>query len=336
MNASPDETDAANHAERSETGSNPAGPPILKHSRARDFAELSRRIAGRTTDLLAIAVLLAGGLMIGFHVTEWWNTEAAPIAAPVAPPLSPWDDPGGVRLDFAGADWSLQRRPVEGTEEAATSALVQLCGDVVETSRSGERLPPMDQAEQELLRRLAEWTPIAELESGRVYAVGGPLPWIVGTLQSGASGETAAGAADGGRVVCWGLALPQPDGRWMLYVLDRRGTAAGETGRWAENFPLPDGVRTSMTVSSAQGGSFVCLTGRQSVNAVMPEFDKTYAEAGWRTLRKWSGDGRTFSAAYESTVNGDRVVLDLTLTPAVRGGWTGAADCRIEAVVETE
>ncbi|REJ89744.1 MAG: hypothetical protein DWQ34_18540 [Planctomycetota bacterium] len=274
--------------------------------------------------------------MIGFHVTEWWNTEAAPIAAPVAPPLSPWDDPGGVRLDFAGADWSLQRRPVEGTEEAATSALVQLCGDVVETSRSGERLPPMDQAEQELLRRLAEWTPIAELESGRVYAVGGPLPWIVGTLQSGASGETAAGAADGGRVVCWGLALPQPDGRWMLYVLDRRGTAAGETERWAEDFPLPDGVRTSMTVSSKEGGALVCLSGGRAVSTAMREFERTLSAAGWRCVREWTGDGPTFSSSFESVDDDGRVLLDLTVTSDGWGGWNGVADFRTASVIERE
>ena len=301
-----------------------------------DFAELSRKIARRTTDLLAVAVLLAGGLTIGAQVMEWWNSDAAPIATSMTPPPSPWDDRGGARLEFAGADWSITRRPVEGAEVDATNALVNSCRRATADPSDVDRLPAIDESERDLLAHLGDWTPIEDTGGSRIYLIGGPLPWVVATRRDTDVSESASGAAVGERVICWGLALPQSDGRWMLYVVDRRGRNAADAGGSPRDFPLPAGVRKSMTVSSEQGGTFVCLRGEGLVAAVMPEFDKTYASAGWRTLRGWSGDGRTYAAAYESTLNGDRVVLDLTLTPAVREGWTGVADCRVESIVETE
>ena len=234
----------------------------------------SRRISSRTTDLLAIGILLVGGIAVGGSLMNWWRAEPPALVVPVAPP-APWDDRSGVELDFGGSDWLFRRETLMGGAEAAHGALLTSMRSVL-TSVPADSLPAEDDAELRLLEQLQHWEPHEVDGVARLYVIGGPLFWAVGTCDVGGA------APDGGvarRVVCWGLALPQADDSWTLYVMHRRVGDRSEPG--ADEFPLPDGAALSMRIASDTGGELTCFSGAGPIDDWITEFDAMLTAQGW-------------------------------------------------------
>ena len=91
---------------------------------ATGLGELARRCRRRTTDLLAIGLLLVVGLAVGRQLTAWWNE---PELESISDPLSvtgsgaAWTDPDAMQLGELGQ--TIYRRRVTGDRQAAWSAL---------------------------------------------------------------------------------------------------------------------------------------------------------------------------------------------------------------------
>jgi hypothetical protein len=230
------------------------GHPRSTTRRPRDFGELARRMSSRTTDLLAIGILLVGGLAVGGSLMTWWQSEPPAPVVPVAP-TAPWDDPTGVDLEFGEGDWSVRRETLTGSAESAREALLERMRSAVGSS-SAISLPAPNDAEIRLLEQLDQWSPQEAGASGRVYVIGGPLFWVVGTSEHR---DAAGDAMLGRRVVCWGLLLPQANESWTLYVLERR--RRDQSSFDLAEFRLPDGARRSMRIASDNGGELTCFSG---------------------------------------------------------------------------
>jgi hypothetical protein len=287
----------------------------------RDFGELGRRISSRTTDLLAIGILLTGGIAVGGSLMNWWRAEPPAPVIPVAPP-APWDDPSGVELDFGEGDWSIRREPLAGTVDAAHDALVERVRSVA-ASASGQTLPAADDAELKLIEQLQHWSPHEVHEAARVYAIGGPLFWVVGTCDvDGGGGD--AGVAE--RVVCWGLALPQANDSWTLYVMNRRVPDHTDSG--SAEITLPDGAARSMRIASDGGGELTCFSGDGPVDHWIAEFDATMSDQGWTREDRWRRSDHFAAAAYR---RGNEVAAEfaaITLLQDEDGVWRGVIDLR--------
>src|SRR5262245_20311681 len=89
----------------------PGAPP--------DLRAVSRKIARRTTDLIAVGVVLIGGLSIGRQVVEWWRDEPAQgAAAPQASGIDPTGD-GPLRLEFGDYPLAMERQTIVGDQDSA-------------------------------------------------------------------------------------------------------------------------------------------------------------------------------------------------------------------------
>lgn len=315
-----------------------ANPETIRPQRGatRDFGDLARRISTWTTNLLAIGVLAIAALAMAGRITEWWRAEPPTAAAP--PPdlaYSPWDAAGGMVLEFGDQPWSIDRWTRTGSIADAAGALLEQCRDLLNEPLDSEHLPAADSSERDLIRRLKNIAPMEEVPNRwRLYVIGGPLPWIVGTTAA-AKPDSGGSQADretddagpASRLLCWGLALPQPDQTWTLYVIDRR--PADRRGASLPDVPLPPGARRSLRVSSAEGGMLTTFSGNGPATQWMVELDEALAAGGWQRQGNWSGGGPSHAASYQRNDDSGLMRQEITLTQGPDGRWLGVAEAHL-------
>ncbi len=318
--------------------------PVPEARRISDFGDLARRISTWTTNLLAIGILAVGALAMAGRITEWWRSDPAGQAVPsLNLPPAPWDDPTGIVLEFGDQPWSIRRQSLAGTVDDASHALLEQCRGILLDAPSTKSLPAADASEQALLERLRDAGPVEEVPNcWRLYVIGGPLPWIVGTTTAPDAGNSATerdiaphDAGANARLLCWGLALPQPEQGWTLYVFDRRPSDA-RSGDLPE-VPLPSNARRSLRVGGSGGSALTTFSGSGPATRWMVEFDDALTTGGWRRLGDWSRGGTSHAAAFLREGNSDSVRLDITLTQGPDGRWLGVAEThRLPAGPTTE
>src|SRR5215208_6329247 len=123
--------DSASTLARSVSEGNPesnATHPRLRHGLVSGFGDLACRITAWTTNLLATAIVLAGGLAMGWQVLAWWHERTQPNAAgampaeaalpPIAEGREFWTRGGPLRIEI-----------VSGNREAAMKAMSAYCRD---------------------------------------------------------------------------------------------------------------------------------------------------------------------------------------------------------------
>jgi hypothetical protein len=318
--------------------------PVPDSRRIRDFRDLARRISTWTTNLLAIGILAVAALAMAGRLTEWWRTDpTAPAVVAPGLPSAPWDDPAGIVLEFGDQPWSIRRQTLTGSVDDASYALLEECRNILHDAPSADSLPAADASEQSLLARLRDAAPVEEVPNRwRLYVIGGPLPWIVGTTTvahatNGAEQASVAphDAGPAGRLLCWGLALPQPEQGWTLYVFDRRPSDS-QRGDLPE-VPLPSNARRSLRIGGSGGSALTTFSGTGPATQWMVEFDDSLTSDGWRRLGDWNRGGTSHAAAYLREDNSDSVRLDITLTQGPDGRWLGVAEThRLAAGPTTE
>lgn len=328
-------------------GANPGGTTTRRPSAPlpRDFVDLARRISSRTTDLLAVAIVLVVTLSVAWRVTDWWRDDAAASTLPARNVTTgPWDAPGGADLEFIGQPWTLHREVVGGDRDSAARAVRDACRAILSASSHSGAALDLDETERTLLERLAVFATVEQDGPSSLYEVGGTLPWFIGTRDAEGDSVTPAPASDGHgptaaaprrRVICWGLALPQGGDRWTIYVIDRHPSAGGPAAPGPE-LTLPQGLRAIVTMRDKTGGMFRVLSGRGSPDRWREEFDHTFARNGWRPLRHWNGTGATQSAAWSAPAGSTPRTADVALQRDGDGAWTAVISVAPDATTITE
>ena len=160
------------------------------------FADVARRTTSRTSDLIAIAIVVVASLTLGRQVLRWWQAEApSPDAAAEAGPAPAYEIGNApLLLEFGDIPLAMTRQAIRGDEETAVDALVARCWEEAQrvgTARLPEeesrlkaelqRLPDHepDQAEKRLLDRIAGLEPVIE-EPGvcRLYVIDERFPMV--------------------------------------------------------------------------------------------------------------------------------------------------------------
>ncbi|MGQ0633847.1 MAG: hypothetical protein ACT4QC_04495 [Planctomycetaceae bacterium] len=291
-------------------------PPVaVTPDRARPapdgLAAVSRRIAGRTTDLIAIGVVLIGGLTIGRQVIEWWRDEPAQATA-AAPQATGaiWGEGSPLRLDFGNYPLALSRQPYIGDQLAAERALNDSCRRLVETANQPPAAP-IEKAEAQLLARTEALEPVAGTDgSWAVYQINEPFGVAVG-IRSYAAEKT--GGEPVRRLVCLGMALPAAENRWTFYHFIASVAAAGAGGRLPE-IALPTGAHRSLAMRDAQGGGLVGFSGTGDPEEWCRFFSGDLRSHGWRTVDGWRAGAGAWSARFEpdGEFTGDEVSVQFS------------------------
>jgi hypothetical protein len=261
------------------------------------FADVARRITSRTTDLIAIAIVVVASLTFGRQVLQWWHAAPSePGSAGTAPVVQPgWEDQRQpVSLEFGDLPLSMTRQTVVGDTEAVIEALVRHCKRSAAAARSPWR--EWDEAERQLLARTEGLTPVAE-EAGvwRVCVIDRRFPMVAG-IRRFVSGPKEAAFA-GYRLVCWGMAMPAGNDVWNLFVFQGavKGNAA-PTG--LPEVPLPPDCRRNLSLRDERGGMLVGFSGNGSPAEWMKFYADYFADQGWWAGEGWMTGGGACSARF--------------------------------------
>ncbi len=271
------------------------------------LSELGRRISGRTTDLLAIAIVVIGSLTIGRQMLEWWHEEP-----PAVLDLGPLDNLGAewgadsrlVALEFGNSPLSMTRQVLtSGGPQVALDAVRERCQQFLVSA--GPPDLPLDQAEADQLKAISKLTPAAEQPGHwQLFSLSGGLPMIVGvkTFRDPAAKLPAQRPVESRRVICWGLVFPGlSSGSWTAYTFVKRPASSGDSaGAPSQNFDLSrlelpaDSQRTVLMQESGQGG----LLGFQGVSRGdiwQRHFTKWFQAQGWQQADGWQSHGGGWS-----------------------------------------
>jgi hypothetical protein len=232
----------------------PADPPPV------DFATVSKRIASRTTDLIAIGVVLVGGLSMGRQIHEWWQAEPSVVAlAGTADAISPWGTgEAPVDLQFGDYPLAIRRQIVTGDREAAISALIEACRKSLEMDR--QSILPASAAADRLLAHAAALSPVAESAGDwQIYRLEDRFSLVLGVRLSadGAQNESRGGTK---HLACWGLSAPLNETTWTLYLFHPSATdSTNESG--LPEVPIPPEGRRILAIRGTDGGGLIGFSG---------------------------------------------------------------------------
>ncbi|MFQ5730780.1 MAG: hypothetical protein ACE5KM_02375 [Planctomycetaceae bacterium] len=231
-----------------QTRSPPAKPPP-------SFGGVAKRIRSRTTDLLAIAIIVIGGITVGTRVSGWFAEDESQGPGPSAvnavggPGVALGDEP--LTLDFGGLPYRMHRSVVKGDRKAAIRQLLKKCRELGTASR--RPTSPPSTAERKLLAKLVGHEAVQALpDGGRLYRFDGPVTMVSFTRPDQPTESRDKCASESRRVVCWGLAFPVLAGekQWTLSLF----TPAGQTPTADDlpEIPLPTNARAILTIRGNQ------------------------------------------------------------------------------------
>ena len=239
---------------------------------ATGLGDVMRRCRRRTTDLLAIGLLLVVGLAVGRQLTAWWNEpelDSHPNPLAVTGSGSAWTEPQDLQLGELGQ--TIHRQQVSGDRQAAWTALEH---STRKTARqAGWPNSEADQPERQLLELLAQRKPhqnhtaanTAANTAASIHRLDGPLPMVVATRRL--LGQT--------RVVGWGLATRRPDHGWVTWTF----AAASHI----DTLPveLPAGSRQLLAVGNEHSQRLLVFCGNPGPNDWWNHFDSQLNRSGW-------------------------------------------------------
>lgn len=271
---------------------------------------LARLISSRTTDLLAIAIVLIGGITLGRQMLTWWH-EDVPAVLDVGP-LENLDTEWGansqpVSMEFGSSQVQLTRQQFEtGGPRVALDAVRQRCQELLVASGPPES--PADQAEVEQLDALAKLTPDVE-QPGRwqLFTLGGGLVAVVGvkTFDGPTGNLDRASPSATRRVICWGLVFPGlSPGAWTAYTFARRpGTvlqspAAPPAGFELSGIELPDGCQRTVLMQEAGQTGLLGFRGRLDPAAWQRHFAGWLQTRGWKQVSSWEQQSGGWSSRF--------------------------------------
>lgn len=280
------------------------------------FGALARRITGRTTDLIAIGLVLVGGLTMGRQLVQWWNAPAEmPILQGEDATGGLLADPGAaVRLRFGDAPLAMTRETLAGNREAAMARLIAGCREAAENAGPPRDAPDAGEfallaatehaaavvekpaAEKAVAKESPAEKPLAEEPGGwGVFRLEDRLSMIVATKVF-PSAEGSEGPA-WRRVVAFGFALPLDTDQWALYSFAEATLRSGQAADFPE-IELPPGARRSLALQDQGGGGMIGFGGAGDPAAWRKHFEEALGAGGWVLAGPWRTGGDSDSATF--------------------------------------
>ena len=304
-------------------------PPLSPTQRV-GMGDVARKIRGRTTDFLAMTLVVAASLSFGSQIISWWkgpNTSAVEID--VAESAQPgWETAGEpVEFDFGDLPVSLTRQTITGDYSQAVAILVERCQEWVANGVIPDDEP--DAAERELLKKISEVSPTKASGNWQVYVIGEDIPFVVGVIERSLPRVDSAGAEHDKqferRLVCYGLAMPVGEENWTAFVVQKRSSANAERkiempviGDASEL--LPPGSSLTMSLRDIRGGGLYAFAGSGTLAEWMEFYEKLSSKNDWPRNGIWSHAGSAWGTRYSC---GARRWIDVRFAMDRRGVLTG-------------
>jgi hypothetical protein len=169
-------------------------------SKSADFRALAGRIRGLTTSLLAVAIVLALGLALGWQVAAWWR-EKPPAAAGGTQITAASMPTLGVDQEFLTESGLLKVERQSGELSDAVAAMREHCLHSVASARRRAA----GSSESRFVAQLLKEPPLEESPTVALYQPPGQSLMVVAIHR------------DSQQIVGWSLAVPSGEREWSLY-----------------------------------------------------------------------------------------------------------------------
>jgi len=299
MTAVPPDADASSSLISGQTGlpasaTNHAGTDSA--GKVTGWNQLARRMSSRTTDLLAMAIILIAGLGLGHQILEWWRaepSEAAGLESSLLPSENWGTNDRPVELNLGDSPWRLIRQTVTtGGEPAALDVLRNRCRTLLQQPPD-KQLPRTAGIEltSELRAVLSRLEPeVSQPGDWRIYLLD-QFPRMVLGIRDGQT-------PDASRLVCWGLVLHSLGGGWTTCCFEPSETPSMTASSELAKLALPHGGRRVLAMSEPGQGGLIHWTGTGSLDEWQQHLEQELARLGWGRLGDWNATDHTSSARF--------------------------------------
>ena len=267
------------------------------------FAAAARKISGRTTDLLAIAVIGIGIFAVSGRLSDWWSTPPdlvltqSGIVPEVVGSKVAWPEMDiPVAMNLGDFPVSVDRLMIQGDLSKLEQIVFSRLESVLRASSSGS-LPrngesKVARAATKLEGLLTKIDPVRkDADAWQIYRLDEPgtpgfSSMFIGTqFQKGRL-----------RIVTWAMAMPWRGDEWKVFFFQ---PAQGSKTSVA----IPSGAEVTMSMqepSGAELAAFEAVDDLASFESWQTFYTKTFGRDGWRNTRNWSEQDSRSTARFEN------------------------------------
>ncbi|MCY2962602.1 MAG: hypothetical protein NT069_02945, partial [Planctomycetota bacterium] len=203
-------------------------------------------------------------------------------------------------VEFGDLPVRMYQVTMTGDPESAWSELHNRVRAVL-TSEPSNAVAESDNAsepaasEKRILELASQLEPSEEIaRTGGVFRFS---EWFAGafSIRYG-TGETRADQIRSGRLVAWGLLVPNGTDGWRIFQFERTGVAT-EADR--SQIPAPPGGMRILATGSEAAGRLVAFRGSGRLSDWRDHFASWFAGHKWEIAREWGGSLDTTGALYQ-------------------------------------
>lgn len=295
-------------------------------SKTNDRKSPAKRIFSRVNDLLAIGIVLYGGLTMGDSVLDWWNTspeDATQInKEKLADDLVPPDllSEQSVRIEAGVLDIGFERVKLMGTPDEIGEQMVARLSDRAEAAGVPESEPT--ESELGMLQAIAEQKPVWTGNTGlSIYFQNAPLAAYVAVRENSDSTEIVSQNHDA-RVVSWGFVIPEGESRWTGWLFSPKGNSRRQISFDWKSI-LPEDANCELGFHSESEQVFLSFSGTGSLDRWRTEFEENLSQRNFALVQDWSRVGASASAEFLRTSESESQSLSLHIQTESDGRLRG-------------
>ena len=267
------------------------------------FAAVAKKISGRTTDLLAIAVIGFGIFAVSGRLSDWWNTPPDSVLAQseIVPEVVgsevAWPEMDiPVAMNLGDFPVRVERLMIRGDLSKLEKIVFSRLESVLREGRSGS-LPhtgksKVAKAATKLEGLLTKIDPVRQdANAWQIYRLDEPgtpgfSSMFIGTrLQE-----------DRPRIVTWAMAMPWREHEWKVFFF--QPAKGGQT-----SVAIPPGAELTMSMQEPSGtelAAFQAVDDSASLESWQTFYSRTLGSDGWRITRDWSEQDSRSTARFEN------------------------------------
>ncbi len=313
-------------------------PPTNDHENEKqetdlDLGRVAKTVRRRTTDVIAIVLVVMLGLTAGRQLLQWSKTQSTPdvpLSHPAVPSFENWGSiENPVQMQFGRSNLLVTRQMLAGTEAEISQQVIEL------TERNLKQSPIPKSAissfERRILDSLQDSEPVhSDEDGGHVYQTANHWSLTLGLRDVSPTQKSSMGAESSilvRRLVCWTIVSPHSEQHWSVYTFRRHSenhdTSATTASSGDFSQMLPEGCFLLMNVRDSQGNGLAAFEGQGDARIWQTEFNRNFDKRNFEILRNWCNNDRGSSVVYRKRDdNGElwyEVQIDESSSPNLSG-----------------
>lgn len=268
------------------------------------FAAVAKKISGRTTDLLAIAVIGFGIFAVSGRLSDWWNTPPDSVLAQseIVPEVVgsevAWPEMDiPVAMNLGDFPVRVERLMIQGDISKLERIVFSRLESVLRTgspsgslTRDGES--KVAKAATKLEGLLTKIDPVRqEADAWQIYRLDEPGTPGFSSMFIGTRTQN-----DRPRILTWAMAMPWRDDEWKVFFFQPAQDSKTSVA-------IPPGAELTMSMQEPSGtelAAFQAADDSSSLESWQTYYSRTLGRDGWRNTRDWSEQDSRSTARFEN------------------------------------